>query len=100
MVTGGLLAEGGAVLCVSPRRSRRRGADRQRPPTPLSHRDDRPTRTPRLFHFFQAEDAIRDRTVTGVQTCALPIYVGRGQSGRAPQRDEVGRTGAGTDEGD
>src|SRR5207248_7404339 len=23
--------------------------------------------------FFQAEDGIRDRTVTGVQTCALPI---------------------------
>src|SRR5207248_6379681 len=26
-----------------------------------------------LFFFFQAEDGIRDRTVTGVQTCALPI---------------------------
>src|SRR5207248_8024873 len=25
--------------------------------------------------FFQAEDGIRDRTVTGVQTCALPIYL-------------------------
>src|SRR5207249_7927662 len=25
--------------------------------------------------FFQAEDGIRDRNVTGVQTCALPIYV-------------------------
>src|SRR5207248_4495937 len=24
--------------------------------------------------LFQAEDGIRDRTVTGVQTCALPIY--------------------------
>src|SRR5699024_11537269 len=24
--------------------------------------------------FFQAEDGIRDRNVTGVQTCALPIY--------------------------
>src|SRR2546430_12342453 len=24
--------------------------------------------------FFQAEDGIRDLTVTGVQTCALPIY--------------------------
>src|SRR5207248_7021513 len=24
--------------------------------------------------FFQAEDGIRDRTVTGIQTCALPIY--------------------------
>src|SRR5437867_5129741 len=27
-----------------------------------------------LFFFFQAEDGIRDRTVTGVQTCALPIF--------------------------
>src|SRR5689334_14436232 len=25
--------------------------------------------------FFQAEDGIRDGAVTGVQTCALPIYV-------------------------
>src|SRR2546430_6392362 len=25
--------------------------------------------------FFQAEDGIRDLTVTGVQTCALPIYI-------------------------
>src|SRR3989475_1191500 len=25
------------------------------------------------FYFFQAEDGIRDLTVTGVQTCALPI---------------------------
>src|SRR5207245_6512378 len=28
---------------------------------------------PRLLFFFQAEDGIRDATVTGVQTCALPI---------------------------
>src|SRR2546430_981060 len=27
----------------------------------------------RPFFFFQAEDGIRDLTVTGVQTCALPI---------------------------
>src|SRR5699024_11451634 len=27
-----------------------------------------------FFFFFQAEDGIRDRNVTGVQTCALPIY--------------------------
>src|SRR5207249_8773042 len=42
--------------------------------------------------FFQAEDGIRDRNVTGVQTCALPI------SG-APQRSCPGgknrRTGSG-----
>src|SRR5258708_16765849 len=29
----------------------------------------------RMFFFFQAEDGIRDDLVTGVQTCALPIYV-------------------------
>src|SRR2546430_11912626 len=31
-----------------------------------------------LFFFFQAEDGIRDLTVTGVQTCALPILVPAG----------------------
>src|SRR5689334_16034051 len=30
-------------------------------------------RVPKLRFFFQAEDGIRDGTVTGVQTCALPI---------------------------
>src|SRR3989440_848155 len=30
------------------------------------------------FFFFQAEDGIRDLIVTGVQTCALPIYSTRG----------------------
>src|SRR5258707_4469064 len=34
----------------------------------------------RLFRlFFQAEDGIRDIGVTGVQTCALPIYPGTGR---------------------
>src|SRR2546422_10511913 len=28
-----------------------------------------------VFFFFQAEDGIRDVAVTGVQTCALPIYL-------------------------
>src|SRR2546430_9951287 len=28
-----------------------------------------------MFLFFQAEDGIRDLTVTGVQTCALPISI-------------------------
>src|SRR3989442_11306193 len=37
-----------------------------------------------LFFFFQAEDGIRDADVTGVQTCALPIY------GVTPKRDLVG----------
>src|SRR5688500_20364713 len=30
-----------------------------------------------MFFFFQAEDGIRDYKVTGVQTCALPIYLRR-----------------------
>ena len=36
-----------------------------------------------VFFFFQAEDGIRDRDVTGVQTCALPISSGLG--GRFPR---------------
>src|SRR5437879_12974307 len=28
-----------------------------------------------IFFFFQAEDGIRDTSVTGVQTCALPIWL-------------------------
>src|SRR2546430_10959420 len=31
--------------------------------------------TPQHIFFFQAEDGIRDLTVTGVQTCALPIFI-------------------------
>src|SRR2546430_6727555 len=34
------------------------------------------------FFFFQAEDGIRDLTVTGVQTCALPISVSAAHRGR------------------
>src|SRR2546425_6695236 len=34
-----------------------------------------------FFFFFQAEDGIRDKLVTGVQTCALPICH---ESGRYP----------------
>src|SRR5215217_8379882 len=33
-----------------------------------------------VFFFFQAEDGIRDIGVTGVQTCALPIFQGEGLS--------------------
>src|SRR5947209_14490109 len=36
-----------------------------------------------LFFFFQAEDGIRDIGVTGVQTCALPIFAERP---RRPER--------------
>src|SRR5258708_27858068 len=36
-----------------------------------------------FIFFFQAEDGIRDDLVTGVQTCALPIYV---DGGAAPSQ--------------
>src|SRR5256885_5534245 len=41
-----------------------------------------------MFFFFQAEDGIRDYKVTGVQTCALPIY-GDGGERRPRQRSDV-----------
>src|SRR6201996_9750533 len=41
----------------------------------------------RLCCFFQAEDGIRDLTVTGVQTCALPILAVRAQAGRGHPAD-------------
>src|SRR2546427_7961895 len=37
-----------------------------------------------FFFFFQAEDGIRDLTVTGVQTCALPIFMGAQVSSERP----------------
>src|SRR5438067_13936381 len=37
------------------------------------------------YFFFQAEDGIRDRNVTGVQTCALPIYLGGASICRPPR---------------
>src|SRR5260221_11662078 len=37
-----------------------------------------------FFFFFQAEDGIRDHCVTGVQTCALPIYAPMAESNVAP----------------
>src|SRR5438067_7312251 len=40
-----------------------------------------------VFFFFQAEDGIRDRNVTGVQTCALPIYRVGVMSAVAPAPD-------------
>src|SRR6266478_6913578 len=35
-----------------------------------------------FFFFFQAEDGIRDLTVTGVQTCALPILIASVERGQ------------------
>src|SRR5437773_6177062 len=51
------------------------------------------------FFFFQAEDGIRDRDVTGVQTCALPIWRGRvrprGRRPRVLRLEDVLRVRAG-----
>src|SRR2546430_10969657 len=47
--------------------------------------------------FFQAEDGIRDLTVTGVQTCALPIS-GNGGSYDARGVEHRGVEGDGVDE--
>src|SRR2546430_9728954 len=41
-----------------------------------------------VIFFFQAEDGIRDLTVTGVQTCALPI-LWNGIHPLAEERDSV-----------
>src|SRR2546430_1048018 len=46
--------------------------------------------TPYACFFFQAEDGIRDLTVTGVQTCALPIS---GRGARRPETIAGSRTG-------
>src|SRR2546430_8829365 len=43
----------------------------------------------RCFFFFQAEDGIRDLTVTGVQTCALPISYHHTILPLSPRRDKL-----------
>src|SRR4051794_41276715 len=53
-----------------------------------------------FFFFFQAEDGIRDGRVTGVQTCALPIYLdpeslGDGAAALGVEVVELGREDAG-----
>src|SRR3989441_12400844 len=56
-----------------------------------------------LFFFFQAEDGIRDKLVTGVQTCALPISPGASRAScgadtlRAPRLDSYTGTSDGRD---
>src|SRR5687767_15601778 len=46
------------------------------PPSSRTRRGSLPDTIPlwSFLFFFQAEDGIRDKLVTGVQTCALPIY--------------------------
>src|SRR5204862_5820497 len=43
-----------------------------------------------FFFFFQAEDGIRDLYVTGVQTCALPIFRAVPPGGRIRDRSRCG----------
>src|SRR5207245_8624300 len=49
-----------------------------------------------LFFFFQAEDGIRDATVTGVQTCALPIYLLVGSTASSSAKFAVLNVSSGT----
>src|SRR5438046_4258014 len=49
-----------------------------------------------FFFFFQAEDGIRDWSVTGVQTCALPITVARRQGASGSQLAVRRKTNAAT----
>src|SRR4030066_1495257 len=52
-----------------------------------------------FFFFFQAEDGIRDSSVTGVQTCALPISATAGSSScgeKWPVIDSNGRIDSGS----
>src|SRR4030066_346646 len=47
-----------------------------------------------FFFFFQAEDGIRDSSVTGVQTCALPILLASGSyvyNSTKDKRERIGR---------
>src|SRR5207245_5725213 len=48
------------------------------------------------FFFFQAEDGIRDATVTGVQTCALPISSERRTTGHRRGCPSCARRSPGT----
>src|SRR5260370_19780199 len=48
-------------------------------------------RSPLEYFFFQAEDGIRDSSVTGVQTCALPISIRERSRDRYRYRLRTGR---------
>src|SRR2546430_7795895 len=51
------------------------------------------------FFFFQAEDGIRDLTVTGVQTCALPISAALGARHAHPEQQQIRSRLVAADEG-
>jgi len=44
-----------------------------------------------FFFFFQAEDGIRDIGVTGVQTCALPIFINASSGRNSASEDKFPR---------
>src|SRR2546425_4421629 len=46
-----------------------------------------------ILFFFQAEDGIRDKLVTGVQTCALPIYLRLASAATAARREPARESG-------
>src|SRR5262249_59785063 len=50
-----------------------------------------------FFFFFQAEDGIRDWSVTGVQTCALPIWTSACQGLGKLRLDRRRKSAAATD---
>src|SRR4029078_12181143 len=66
---------------LAPTRSDTRAHQRARTPTYTNH--NRRSLTVFKSLFCQAEDGIRDKLVTGVQTCALPISTVRMPSSRA-----------------
>src|SRR5437764_7892993 len=45
------------------------------------------------FFFFQAEDGIRDTSVTGVQTCALPIWARKVDRREVPEQGRQAQPG-------
>src|SRR5256886_8668427 len=47
------------------------------------------TATVICYFFFQAEDGIRDLTVTGVQTCALPIFMSAFKLSPSPEAERL-----------
>src|SRR5205807_5888442 len=50
-----------------------------------------------VYFFFQAEDGIRDYKVTGVQTCALPIYADQAEAVTPPAQLARSQLAAGLD---
>src|SRR2546430_9244541 len=75
------------LLCESVSQDRSRGRGGAREGRPVS-------RAFCLSFFFQAEDGIRDLTVTGVQTCALPISASASESLITSPRYQSGPSGS------